>query len=707
MCGRRRVSFVKRNRFAIMAALVCGAVFTGVLILNMEYGLISAVFAWRMLLVSMGGLFLILSESHLLQREKDRYYTLKKESGTRVMLCEAGYQLFLFGTFFLLFITASGSQPMSWRRELFFFIAALVSTLSVTHISFSSDFRRIIPWIGYAVILLYSIYVLSAYGYIRWSRVGSFFLGKPLERISPWITGGFIVLEILEFQLDRKRAAAIFLIESLLIPAANISGRRLFAEFCAVVLLSNLLGEPRTTAKFFTGLFVSYILFLAVGLWMGLVENVAFYFPYAGYVNSYGMGHSNLAGLVLMSLLLLIWYLWMKEHPVVTGLVFWICATGIWIATYSRTTVLLICFFPLLNALRYLPEKSKKICLRLLVWLPLVFAGISLAGMYWVPNQQLISTNESFFARFTIPYKAILNYGIRLTGTTGAERYIVDNLFLHALLFFGVISFLMLPILLLWVGMEYERNRQEAELILFGIFMLYSLMENALIHMPFGFAMIMMSGRANTQTPGRQKKHDPICRREDKTEAWISSGVKDNQAEEKKKIRLAGAIGLFLVMVIGCLWGIQTVEKMQDAFRFKEGELLISARLGDSTLELYNIQGLSIPEAGFTWTEGNKVQMEIPIKVDCETVIVEIDIAGTFSGLQNYSVQDQQEQIIQTGSLEGPGQIVFSAVVEEHRILFSLLLPDARRVLDVDPESDDSRMLALQIKKIKVSVPDQ
>ena len=116
-------------------------------------------------------------------------------------------------------------------------------------------------------------------------------------------------------------------------------------------MLSNLAGTPRTTAKVILGSLLSVVAFVVAGFPVGWVTNKTVDFVYAGTGNSLGMGHPNLAALMMLSLLLLLWYLWMKDHPIITAILSLPVALVVYLLTYSRTGIVCVALLPILSSL--------------------------------------------------------------------------------------------------------------------------------------------------------------------------------------------------------------------------------------------------------------------------------------------------------------------------------------------------------------------
>ena len=117
--------------------------------------------------------------------------------------------------------------------------------------------------------------------------------------------------------------------------------------------------------------------------------------------------------------------------------------------------------------------------------------------------------------------------------------------------------------------------------------------------------------------------------------------------------------------------------------------------------ESYISEGLN--EAGnmYSWSEGNKVSVNIPIEEEsADKLKITIHIKSTY-GPQEYTIVQGDEEI-STGSLDGYGNIEFEAKVAEGMCKFDVLLPGAVSPAVVEG-SDDTRTLAIAISTITVN----
>ena len=115
----------------------------------------------------------------------------------------------------------------------------------------------------------------------------------------------------------------------------------------------------------------------------------------------------------------------------------------------------------------------------------------------------------------------------------------------------------------------------------------------------------------------------------------------------------------------------------------------------------YVVRGISWKEDGYSWTEGNHMEILIPVLGDYEQVQVTFNIRDTFNGEKTYAIK-QSEKTIMEGVIEGKSEVSFNADVEDGYISFLVEMPDAEKVSDV-LESVDGREVAFQIERIKIS----
>lgn len=497
MRDRKLLSFCRKIVRPFLLALLCTAaiVILPYLICVKRYAPADVPFPVKTLVASLGGffgLFVWADAFQLYQRQNALFRTILKNLHFKGIFAEIVYQVAFTGAFYLFFFLL-GQEQISPFRLFFYGVASIIGASTAIHLKSISKVRKAVPFFYYLFVVSYSLNILALHGYTNWSASAAGTMVPLSVQVLPWIRILGLALVLIEFRTSACRALFICAGGGLLYFVYPFSGLTIPAEVFGIVLLGNLAGSPRLTAKVFFALFLFYAAFLLIGNQVGWVENIDLYFSYAGWTKGYGMGHSNLFALLLFSILVLIWYLWLSDHPIILTLVSFAGAILIWYVTYCRTVVILLCALPFLNLLLTFSKNKKwRWPFKWSKWLPLVFSAISIIGMYWIPTQTLISINGNFFARFTLPYLVFKQYGLTPFGAYIDRIHAVDNLFLYLYVYYGYVSCVVITALLAWVGWEYDRKEQYTELSLFLVFMFYSLMENGFIHMPFAFSALLI-----------------------------------------------------------------------------------------------------------------------------------------------------------------------------------------------------------------------
>ena len=60
----------------------------------------------------------------------------------------------------------------------------------------------------------------------------------------------------------------------------------------------------------------------------------------------------------------------------------------------------------------------------------------------------------------------------------------------------GLFSLILIVTLLCWTSSSFYRQEQYAELMMLALFMIYSVMENAMIYMPYGFVLLLLAAKS-------------------------------------------------------------------------------------------------------------------------------------------------------------------------------------------------------------------
>ncbi len=111
--------------------------------------------------------------------------------------------------------------------------------------------------------------------------------------------------------------------------------------------------------------------------------------------------------------------------------------------------------------------------------------------------------------------------------------------------------------------------------------------------------------------------------------------------------------------------------------------------------------GISGTEGDFTWMDGTKMQVIVPVNNNCRWRVT-IYILGTFNGLKNYEVHDIHDSLITQGAITDKDEVSFELDSMNGELFFEFLSPEAEFVKQVYPTSEDDRQLSFQLIKIRI-----
>ena len=484
------VSFLRRNLFSIIVAVATSLIISAELYIESSVFWIRAGISFAILLP----LFVLLSEKHLVQRQKQ---LLNEKKGWPLFLeifTLPGITCAVF-TALLLFAEQINLLPVNSFLICLGLFISVSAALIIRNLRFPGYCRVILMALFYTIMVLYSYqgHILS--GYIGWTQEGLDIFSPLARQIHPWLQITGLLLLATLFRLSPVRALFTLLINIPLHFVTLTIGSFLISDFFTLVMLSSLAGTPRTTAKVILGSLLSVVAFVVAGFPAGWVTNKTVDFVYAGTGHSLGMGHPNLAALMVLSLLLLIWYLWLNKHPIISAIISLPLSVGVYLITYSRTGAICIILLPLFGLYRLLfLKKGSRKAFALLTLLPIAAAVFSIVTIFAVPKYSF-QEGQTFSLRFIYPYWLLKDHGLPIFGSTviNQSEFIIDNLFCHLLIYYGVVSMTLILALLFWTAWKYYKQEQYAELMMLGLFMIYSVLENALIHMPYGFTLLLLA----------------------------------------------------------------------------------------------------------------------------------------------------------------------------------------------------------------------
>lgn len=461
----------------------------------MQAGVLSLTGIWGqpLLAVCLGILCAILAGRGKIDRgEEMTFRRLREEKAWGSMVLEVGRLTATALLIFLLFWKIHGGYAGASMTALEV-CASVFFSVCFGQVEIGTRGRKIISVFAYAVLVAYGYSILIIHGFTKWTDMGDAVVAPVAYSILELVRYALIVLAILETVADPRRGIMTVVALALIFPAEDAWFRPLLTEVVLIVMTANLLGKPRTTAKVLLVMLAAYVVLLQIGWNIGWTVNFQMTFEYGLPSWTWGMGHTNLVALVLMSMLMLAWYLWTQKRPWITLLIFEAAAVGIWYFTYCRTAVIVLAMFGAANLVRTGVLKLKWTRLfYALPLLPVLIAAASVAAMIYLPQWRGTIGDGNFTARFSIPWEMMQQFPLEWYRTTGmVQSRPVDNLFLHILMYYGIIPMVLVTLILTWVMWRYVRNRQYSEAFLLCIWLVYSIMENAMIHMPFGFALML------------------------------------------------------------------------------------------------------------------------------------------------------------------------------------------------------------------------
>ena len=126
-------------------------------------------------------------------------------------------------------------------------------------------------------------------------------------------------------------------------------------DFMAFLCLSDL-GEERKTLRLNLASHIAFLFMMTALVFLGRTSESFFRTSNESSYLIYGFAHLNTTGAFLLSVLLLIWALWMKQSRIVTFAVFWAFAYPVNKFLESQTVAALLFLFEFLHFFYFLPR---------------------------------------------------------------------------------------------------------------------------------------------------------------------------------------------------------------------------------------------------------------------------------------------------------------------------------------------------------------
>ena len=306
------------------------------------------------------------------------------------------------------------------------------------------------------------------------------------------------VLSLLECVKNWKRGILClplcFLYSAIVIPGRGIY----LVEIVLFAILSNLSTRKAAGYTWLITHFV-YLGILITFLHRGLVEDVIM-MNYKTFLpvemgHSFGMGHPNGIGILILSSTLAGWFLIKPKKWWITLILFELMAMITLFISLSRTSSILLAVFPFIVLFTQgtfrIMENRKRTRILLFAVLPVLMVIITLLlGVY---GDRLPGLDSNFTWRFS-DYNAVQTMGLTPWGHESLREYgyYLDNLYLWMLMYCGVIPFVLMMLYYIFMQAYLAKKGQQEMLAITATYLIYGLMENAGAYLAFFFVPVLM-----------------------------------------------------------------------------------------------------------------------------------------------------------------------------------------------------------------------
>ena len=157
---------------------------------------------------------------------------------------------------------------------------------------------------------------------------------------------------------------------------------------------------------------------------------------------------------------------------------------------------------------------------------------------------------------------------------------------------------------------------------------------------------------------------------------------------------LFGALSLAALCAVMCHIGVKDANLRDDPF-----DIWFYGKAYNAGH--YIKEGSAWQEVDCSWTIGNVMTIEVPVKSSYRDFDVKMSVLVPFHGPKHW-VARQGETILGSGAMNAAGDIVFRASATGRKLAFSIDFPDAERPCDVSPSSTDPRLISMRVRKIRI-----
>lgn len=211
--------------------------------------------------------------------------------------------------------------------------------------------------------------------------------------------------------------------------------------------------------------------------------------------SSFGMGHPNSFALFIMSTVMMLWVI-LKKHLRwwMTFLLFLFIGAAVFYYTLSRTVVIIMALFPIVSIIfEVLLKKQRKGLKTLIFFTPFVLlvitVGISLYAIYVTRDNMDFNYSMRFYELNTIIENYHMPFG-SFNAINGQGVYF-DNLYLMLIACCGYIPTVIVLGSCGTMMFYLAKERNTALLCVTAVFLLYGMMENAMIYSIYFFVPIL------------------------------------------------------------------------------------------------------------------------------------------------------------------------------------------------------------------------
>ena len=236
-------------------------------------------------------------------------------------------------------------------------------------------------------------------------------------------------------------------------------------------------------------------------------KKVFLFLPSIDRGTSLGMVHPNSPGILLMSMMLMAWWMWRPKHRWVTIAAFWLGAALVWYVSMNRTVTVIMIAFPLFDLVTDKIGKSRHPGV---LYVSLITPALAIAATLFLWKMygrwHTLFGDPAFWSRFT-EVDLIKKYGVAAFGNVPAVQLSLDNFYTWLLISCGIVGTAGVLLAFTWMVIWLIRKKDFGLLGIALLFIPYSLTEHALVYPVFFFVPLLAfcgkkGGTGKLRNPG-------------------------------------------------------------------------------------------------------------------------------------------------------------------------------------------------------------